>query len=70
LRPYVWRIQEIDVDDTPFYAPATFQYDTDNHVFMREPEAEFFEEGHKQMARFLRTAADNGIGKVINPFKK
>jgi hypothetical protein len=70
LRPFVWRIQEIDVDDTPFYGPATFQYDTDNHVFMREPEAEFFEEGHKQMAKFLRTAADNGVGKVINPFKK
>lgn len=68
LRPLVERIDEVEVADTPFCGPATFQYPTDNHVFMREPEADYFKVGHRQMAAFFRTALDNGVATIINPY--
>jgi len=70
MRPYVWRIDDIMVADTPFEGPATFQYDTDNHVFMRTPEADFFTEGHRQMGAFFRTAYQKGRATVINPLNR
>ena len=69
LRPFVWRIDEVQIDDTPFIGPATFQYDTDNHVFMRQPDAEYFAEGHHQMGKFFKTAYQEGRAVVVNPFK-
>ena len=68
LAPYVWRIDDLPLDDAPLFAPAVFQYDTDNHTLMLH-DNEFFDEVHLQAGTFFRTAYENGTATIINPLE-
>ena len=68
IEPYVWRIEDVEKTTAPFYGPAVFQYDTDNHGILF-PTNEFDTEVHLQLGTFFRTAYDNGTATIINPFQ-
>lgn len=69
LRPYIWAIDEVEIADTPFVGPATFQYDTGDHRFMLKRDHVWFNAGHEQLGVFFRSALDYGQATIINPLE-
>jgi hypothetical protein len=66
LRPYPWDIDGIPTGDAPFYGPATYMYETDNHNFLFR--GDIMSAGRQQAGVFMRTAFDGPEAVIIDPF--
>lgn len=69
LHPYLVPIEQAPLALAPFDGPATFQFATDDHTFMIDRADRAFQEGHHQMAVFMRTAYEQDQTLIINPYK-